>query len=101
MSAATRSQIMGHVIRVDHVGNLITNIPRSVFEELSHSRNYSITFGREQFSRIHDHYETVDHGDCFVIFNSRGLLEIGINQGNAMELLGLEFDSPVMINFGD
>jgi len=36
-----------------------------------------------------------------VVFNSHGLLEIGIKQGNAAQLLGLEYDSPVMINFED
>ena len=37
--------------------------------------------------------------DCFVLFNSAGKLQIGINKGNASELLGLSVDSPVLIEF--
>jgi S-adenosylmethionine hydrolase len=33
------------------------------------------------------------------VFNSLGLLEIGIYKGNASELLGLEYDSMVNIVF--
>jgi S-adenosylmethionine hydrolase len=46
-------------------------------------------------------YNEVDDGDCFVIFNDLGLLEIGINKGNASKLLGLKYDSPVSIIFDD
>ena len=37
--------------------------------------------------------------DCFLLFNGLGLLEIGIYKGNASELLGLSYDSPVNIIF--
>lgn len=96
---ANKSLISGHVIRVDHFGNLITNIDKHTFEVLSAGKNYNVTFGRENTRRIHENVFTVDAGDVFVIFNSLGLLEIGINQGKANELLGLGYDSPVSINF--
>jgi hypothetical protein len=96
---ATRARITGHVIRVDHFGNLITNISREVFEELSFERKYRISFGRESAFQIHKNYQSVEHGDCFVLFNSLGLMEIGIHQGNAKELLGLDHDSTVIIDF--
>ena len=98
---ANKKGISGHVIRVDHYGNLITNIDRALFKTLNGNRSYTISFGRETTRRIHGNYYAVDAGDCFVIFNDRGLLEIGIVQGNAAELLGLEFDSPVTITFED
>ena len=43
----------------------------------------------------------VDAGDVFIIFNDAGFLEIGINQGNASELLGLGYDSPINIKFNE
>jgi len=98
---ATRRQIAGHVIRVDHYGNLITNIPRSDFDVLSKGKNFTIQFGGEKFRRIHNNYNQAEQGDCFVIFNSLGLLEIGIYKGNANELLGLEYDSPISITFDE
>lgn len=96
---ANKSLIAGHVLRVDHYGNLITNIDRQTFDILSTQKTYNITFGRENSRKIHQYCNQVDGGDIFVIFNDQGLLEIGINQGNASELLGLQYDSPVMIKF--
>ncbi len=98
---ATKQQISGHIIHVDHFGNLITNIPESDFNILSKGKKYNLKFGRENMNRIHGSYKAVDNGDCFILFNSIGLLEIGINNGNASQLLGLDFDSPVIISFED
>jgi len=94
-----KDQLTGHVIRVDHYGNLITNILQQEFCKLSQGKTYAIAIGREKFKRINSGIDEVGSGDCFVIFNSLGLLEIGINKGNASELLGLKFDSPVNITF--
>jgi S-adenosylmethionine hydrolase len=96
---ATRKQISGNVIRVDHFGNAITNIDQEIFSILRKDRGFVVKFGREEISEIHSTYAAVDPGECFVVFNSNGLLEIGINKGNAAELMGLDFDSPVVINF--
>ncbi len=96
---ATRKGISGHVIRVDHTGNLITNIPREAFDTLSKGKNYVIQFGGEKFRKIQSNYNQAEQGDCFVMFNSLNYLEIGIYKGNASALLGLTYDSPVSIVF--
>jgi S-adenosylmethionine hydrolase len=98
---ATKKQITGTVIRVDGMGNLITNIPQKVFELLSTNKTYTIQFGGEKFKRVHTHYHQADQGECFIIFNSLGLMEIGIYKGNASELLGLAYDSTVNIFFDE
>lgn len=96
---ATRKQITGHIIRVDHFGNLITNIPKEAFEILSKNKAYTIQFGGEKFRRIYSTYNQAEQGECFIVFNSRDFLEIGIFKGNAAELLGLGYDSVVNIIF--
>lgn len=96
---ATRKMIAGHVIRVDHSGNLITNIPRDAFETLSKGKNFVVQFGGEKFRKIQTSYNQAEQGDCVVLFNSLNLLEIGIYKGNASSLLGLQYDSPVSIIF--
>jgi hypothetical protein len=96
---ATKKQITGQVIRVDSSGNLITNIPKEAFEILSKDKAYTIQFGGEKFRRIHTQYNQTEQGECFILFNSLGLLEIGIYKGNASELLGLSYDSTVNILF--
>ena len=96
---ATKAQIVGSVIHVDHYGNLITNIDRTTFDQISQDRPFNLNFGREKAQKIHDGYYSVEPGDSFVFFNSQNLLEIGIKQGKASSLLNLNYDSPVIINF--
>ena len=96
---ATRKQITGHIIRVDHFGNLITNIPKETFDILSKDKAFTVQFGGEKFRRIHTAYNQAEQGECFLLFNSLNFLEIGIYKGNAAELLGLDYDSVVNIVF--
>jgi hypothetical protein len=96
---ATKKQITGQVIHVDGAGNLITNIPKQAFDVLSRDKAYTIQFGGEKFRRIHTQYHQAEQGECFILFNSLDLLEIGIYKGNASELLGLSYDSMVNIIF--
>jgi S-adenosyl-L-methionine hydrolase (adenosine-forming) len=95
---ATKKQIVGNVVRVDGYGNLITNISKTVFDQLNPGK-FSIEFRKETITAMNTTYHEVDNGEVFVFFNSLGYLEIGINHGNGAQLLGLHFDSPVYINF--
>jgi len=98
---ATKKQISGNVIRIDHYGNLITNIEEEVFNILRKDRKYLVHFGRERVEKVNIFCHESEDGECFVLFNDMGLLEIGINKGNASRLLGLKYDSPVNIIFED
>ncbi len=99
---ATKSLIAGNVVRIDNYGNLISNIPRTEFDQIIKLNNGtppSVRLGRERLNRIHSTYHDVEPGEIFCLFNQLGLLEIGINSGNASELLGMDFDSPISIHF--
>lgn len=98
----TKREIAGNVIRVDHYGNLITNIRKQEFDtiiKLNGNDRFQILFGREKSGKIHKSYHEVDSGECYIIFNSGGNIQIGINKGNASELLGLYLDAPIYIHF--
>jgi len=96
---ATKKQIVGNVIHVDYFGNLITNITRDTFDLLSRDKVFTVHVGTDKFRKIHTQYHDVEEGECFLIFNSQGLLEIGINKGNAAELMGLEYGSQITVLF--
>jgi S-adenosylmethionine hydrolase len=98
---ANKQEIVGHVIHIDHYGNLLTNIPKQDFDFLSQDKKYTIGIGREHINQINVSPSEVEAGDCFVLFNHLGLLEIGIKNGHAAELLGLQFDSQVWIKFNE
>ncbi|TGE25344.1 hypothetical protein E5K00_09195 [Hymenobacter aquaticus] len=93
------NRITGHVIHVDHYGNLITNISRTALEVIGRGRPCTIHFARETVREVAAHFQAADPGDAVCIFNSQDRLCIGVNQGNAAELLGLYFDSQVDIRF--
>ena len=95
---ATREQIIGHVVRVDRYGNLITNISRAVFEKLNPGK-FTVQFGRETLRQLQTGYDQVEAGEPYLFFNSLDVLEIGINHGHGSNLLGLKRDSVVYINF--
>lgn len=95
----TPNSILGYVSYVDGQGNLITNITKEAFDQVCGGRAFSVKFGREKADRIQDFYHQSEPGDSFALFNSLGLLEVGIYQGNGSRLLGLTPDSPVNIIF--
>lgn len=96
---ATMKEIAGTVIKIDYYGNLITNIRKAVFNDIVKDRKFLVKFGRQEAYVLNNQSNEVEPGDWFVYFNHQGLLEIGIRNGNASQLLGLKFDSPVWIKF--
>jgi S-adenosylmethionine hydrolase len=96
---ATKRMIAGHVVRVDNYGNLLTNIHKDAFDTLSKGKSFTVQFGGERAKKLQTYYNQVDQGECFLLFNSTGVLEIGIYKGNAAQLLGMGYDSPVNILF--
>jgi S-adenosylmethionine hydrolase len=93
------NRITGHVVHVDHYGNLITNIPREAVEVTSRDRPPIIKFGRETVRELRPHFAAAPPGEIVCAFNSQGCLCIAINQGHASELLGMYFDSQVDVWF--
>ncbi|RED97040.1 SAM hydrolase/SAM-dependent halogenase family protein [Marinoscillum furvescens] len=99
---ASKREIAGNVVRVDHYGNLITNIDQGEFEtinKINGNKPFEICFGRERVRKLNKLYHEVESGEVFVLYNSNRVLQIGIHNGNASELLGLNLDAPVSINF--
>lgn len=101
----TKREIAGHVMHVDSYGNLITNIEREEFEKMldlnGTGAHFSIQVGRQNFNELQSYFTEVESGDCYILFNSSDYLQIGINRGNASELLGLRIDSPISIEFSN
>lgn len=96
----TEDMLIGAIIDVDSYGNLITNITKKLFQHSRKNRSIEIQFGRERIGEISENYGgPKDGGECVVLFNDLGYLEIAIVKGRACDLLGLRYDSPVAISF--
>ena len=112
----SQNQIIGNVIYIDNYGNVITNITKSFFREISKSREFEISVRSYKFKKIHSKYSDIvnfsideskrnNDGQALAIFNSSLNLEIAIyksnpvNFGTAASLMGLNVLDTVTVNF--
>jgi len=93
--------ITGSVIYIDSYFNAITNISRELFDRVGNGRNFQIFVQSKHYmlNRINLRYNESLPGELLAIFNSAGLLEIAIRNGNAAGLLNLNTNSTVRVEF--
>jgi len=103
MAVIDDSAISSQIIHIDSYGNCVCNVNIQLFERIRKGRKFKITVKNKynQVSHINRYYTEVAAGDMFAVFNSAQLLEIGINQANAAELLNIDTDTNVKIVFFD
>lgn len=91
--------LKGTVIYIDSFSNLITNITGDEFDRIGKGRLFTIDLIREEITELHRTYGDVPSGALVAFFNSSGVLEIAMNNGNAAGLLNLKLNSVVRITF--
>lgn len=97
------SVITGSVIYIDSYQNAITNITKSLIDRIGKGRNFEIFVKSNHYriNRINLSYSETPVGELLALFNSSGLLEVAINNGNASDLLGLSIGSAIRIKFNN
>ncbi len=94
------NSLRGAILYFDHYGNAMTNISRTLFEEIIGEKRFSIAFKNNETVRsISLSYNEVPEGEKLCIFNSEGYLEIAINKGQAKQLFGLKIGDLIQIEF--
>ena len=93
--------IIGSVIYIDSYQNAITNISHELFNRVGNGKAFEIYVQSKHYmiNRINNRYNETDPGDLLAIFNSSGLLEIAIRNGNAAGLLKLTTNSTIRVEF--
>ena len=81
--------IVGHVLHIDHYGNIITDIDDSLFLETTREKRFRITLSNLTLDRVSASYDEAAEGAVLAILDSAGLLEIAVNGGNAAQILGV------------
>lgn len=82
--------LRGTVLRIDHFGNLITNISlQDLSSRESKCDALEILIGKHVIHRVCTSYAEVKAGEPFAIMGSAGLLEISVRQASAAALLGV------------
>ena len=113
--AADSGSIKGYVIYIDHFGNVVTNISKKQFLEISRGRPYEIVMKPRSIKTILPNYSAIASSDKYpiktyegeklAIFNEAGFLEIAIFRsnpskvGSANSLLGLNYRDVITIKF--
>ncbi|MCG2420381.1 SAM-dependent chlorinase/fluorinase [Aequorivita sp. F47161] len=110
------SVIIGNVIYIDNYGNVVSNIPKKLFDEVGRGRDFIINARTAKFEKIYTHYsdainfnQTVEKreedGKRLALWNSSQFLELAIYKSNptsvggAASLFGLEFRDTVTVSF--
>ena len=109
------NSLKGHVIYIDHFGNVITNISKKYFIEIGKGRPYEIVMKTKNIKTILPNYSAIANSDKYpiksyegeklAIFNEAGFLEIAIFRsnpskvGSANSLLGLTYRDIIIIKF--
>jgi len=92
-------QIRGNVLYIDGYENIIVDITKSLFEEVGRGRRFNILFHNEAISEVHNAYCDTVKGEIVCLFNSAGYLTIALNKGKARSLLGIDYHTPVRVEF--
>jgi S-adenosylmethionine hydrolase len=109
------NSLKGHVIYIDHFGNVVTNITKKYFIEVAKGRPYEIVLKTKNIKTILPNYSAIASSDKYpiknyegeklAIFNEAGFLEIAIFRsnpskvGSANSLLGLNYRDIITIKF--
>jgi S-adenosyl-L-methionine hydrolase (adenosine-forming) len=93
--------VKGAVLRVDHFGNLITNITAEDVPALvAADGKFTIRLGNGQVSKVVQTFAQGAAGEVVGIIGSSGFLEISVNKGNAARTLAAARGAEVTIELG-
>jgi S-adenosyl-L-methionine hydrolase (adenosine-forming) len=98
---ANGATVKGVVLRVDHFGNLLTNLtPTDVPAIVAPDAKFKIRAGNTEVRRIVQTFAQGPAGEAFGLIGSSGFLEICLNKGNAARTLGLNRGGEVTVEVG-
>ncbi len=93
--------ILGSVVFIDSYNNLITNVSKELFNRVGKGKSFDILVQSNHYKikQINKTYNETSNGELLALFNSAGLLEIAINNGNIAELLNVGINANIRIKF--
>lgn len=94
-------RIIGKIIYSDRFGNLITNIPCDILPDDIRQKKITVISSNYKWEHLSfvPSYGFVKKDEVLLTIGSNNFLEISINQGNALQILGLQIDSEIQLLF--
>lgn len=94
------SNIRGSIVYVDSYDNVVTNIDRTLFDQVGKGQPFVIELARgNQIEKISREYNDVPEGEILALFNSSNYLEIAMRNGKISSLLNLQLNNSITIRF--
>jgi len=88
--------LRGIVVRIDHFGNVVTNLDRRSCERLTDGGgSFQLTVRGQAISRMVSTYADIPRGDIGALFGSTDHLECAAQAASAAERLGVTVGDPV------
>jgi S-adenosyl-L-methionine hydrolase (adenosine-forming) len=88
--------LSGEVVRIDHFGNVVTNLDRRSCERLTEGVGVlQLTVGAQSISRIVSTYSEIGPGEIAALFGGTDHLEFAMQAESAAERLGAKIGDPV------
>jgi len=81
-------KITGQIIYIDAFGNCISNIEAGDVERLGN--RVVVNVGETRIGEMKTAYSDVAHGKTVALINSIGCVEVAVNRGSAVEVLGIK-----------
>ena len=94
---ADKDGIQGWIIHIDKFGNLVTNIPAHLIEDVTSGKSAKLYVGNTILDEITHTFGSVPEGEPVAYIGSAGMLEIAINKGDAHEMLGVHKGAQVSL----
>lgn len=91
-------RIEGHVMRIDHFGNLITDIERALVEPLASRGTVDVRVGGQVIRGLVETYAQGTPGEPCALFDSGNHLEIAVPLGHAADALGVARGDTVVVS---
>jgi S-adenosylmethionine hydrolase len=98
-AASMEDMIRGSVVYIDSYGNVITNIHKTLFDQIGKGRSMVIELKSTDINRLSKIYSDVPEGEVLALLNSSDFMEIAINTGKANELLYMKINDTITVRF--
>lgn len=92
------SEVVGKVVRIDHFGNLVSNIDRRTFEAFAEvGSGIQIQVGASTIGRLVETYADMEKDEVCALFGSTEHLEFAARVARAVDRLGVERGAAVVV----
>ena len=93
-----RRKISGHIIHIDEMGNVITNIPVGIFRKaMEQNSRFQVGIGRYAVTRFHESYQ--EDVAPYILPNSLGVMEVAAYNGRVALVAQWEVMDEIEVQF--